>query len=489
MLNSNIEGVMSLMKSGKLSPRDLVEACYKRAEIIKKLNAFITLLNKPNSVKAYPDGKLYGIPIAVKDNFCTSGVRTTCASRMLEDFVPTYSATVVERLKKAGAVIIGKCNMDEFAMGSGTVDSIYGPTKNIWRSDISYSVDGECASLPPDWRIAGGSSGGSAVAVATGACFAALGSDTGGSTRNPASHCGVVGFKPTYSTVSRHGLIPLCNSMDVPGILARTVDDTALVYRVISGRDPLDSTTVEIEDFNQPSFNLTKLRIGVPKEYHPPGLSGEVLKTWEIVSSIFEQNGASVKEVSLPHTPYSISCYSILNQAEVSSNMARYDGLRYGLRKSSGSSVDSLYAESRSNGLGQVVRARILAGNYFLLQRNYDKYFTKALKVRRLIAEDFKNVWKSVDVLLTPTTCTEAPRLSEFLNLDNREQCCREDYCTQPSNLAGCPAISLPVKLSSNGLPLSVQLIAPNFQDYFLLGVSSWLESQVRFPKLDIEDT
>lgn len=461
--------------------------------MIKDLNAFISIQKefRPDKSSNQNTSRLKNIPIAIKDNFCTKGITTTCGSQMLKDFVPPYNATVVEKLSNEGAVIIGKCNLDEFAMGSGTVDSIYGPTKNIWRSNIAYSVNDEEVKLPVDWRIAGGSSGGSAVAVATGAVFAALGSDTGGSARNPAAHCGVVGFKPTYSTVSRHGLIPLVNSMDVPSILARTISDAATVYGIICGRDPFDSTTVDIGKPPENFFpiNPSQIRIGIPMEYHPSGLSEEVLAAWESVASIFEKAGSSVKQVSLPHTKYSISCYSVLNQAEVASNMARYDGLKYGYRANEGASVDSLYAETRATALGQVVKARILAGNYFLLQRNYKKYFEKALKVRRLIVNDFLDVWKSVDILITPTTLTEAPSLSEFCKLDNRQQCSSEDYCTQPCNLAGCPAISVPVRLSVNGLPIGIQLMAPNYNDFFLLAVSNWLEKNISFPKLNIIDT
>ncbi|CAH1404828.1 unnamed protein product [Nezara viridula] len=493
MLLQTIEAVRKQLQNGSLDAAELYRACLRRTELIKDLNAFVSIQKefRPHKWSKQNPSRLNNIPIAIKDNFCTKGIPTTCGSRMLKDFVPPYNATVVEKLFNQGAVIIGKCNLDEFAMGSGTVDSIHGPTKNIWRSNIAYSVNNQEVKLPVDWRIAGGSSGGSAVAVATGTCFAALGSDTGGSARNPAAHCGIVGFKPTYSTVSRHGLVPLVNSMDVPSILARTVSDATTVYGVICGRDPFDSTTVDIDITPEKPYPIdpSQIRIGIPMEYHPSGLSEEVLAAWEMVASIFEKAGSSVKKISLPHTKYSISCYSVLNQAEVASNMARYDGLKYGYRPNEGTSVESLYAEARATALGQVVKARILAGNYFLLQRNYKKYFEKALKVRRLIVNDFLEVWKSVDILITPTTLTEAPSLSEFCKLDNRQQCSSEDYCTQPCNLAGCPAISVPVRLSANGLPIGIQLIAPNYKDFFLLAVSNWLEKNVSFPKLDLIDT
>ncbi|KAL1137680.1 hypothetical protein AAG570_009376, partial [Ranatra chinensis] len=428
------------------------------------------------SFTGQPKSLLDGIPLAVKDNFCAEGITTTCGSSMLKHFVPTYTATVVERLLDAGALLIGKCNLDEFAMGSGTVDSIHGPTKNIWNSNIRYT------------RIAGGSSGGCAVAVASGSCFVALGSDTGGSTRNPASYCGVVGLKPTYSSVSRYGLIPLVNSMDVPGILTRTVEDAAIVYNIISGPDIKDSTTVPgIKKVSlTPEYNPQKIKIGIPLEYFCEGISDEVIETCELVMHILKQGGADLSMVSLPHTGYSVACYSVLNQCEVASNMARYDGLRYGYRANECTSTNKLYSETRKGGFNYVVRGRILAGNFFLLQKNYQQYFEKALQVRRLISNDFKRAWEKVDILLTPTTPSEAPLFDEFLKLDNRAQCSIQDYCTQPANMAGCPAVSLPIKLSKNGMPLSIQLMAPNYNEQGLLSIAQWIEHQVCFPTLKI---
>ncbi|XP_008478370.1 glutamyl-tRNA(Gln) amidotransferase subunit A, mitochondrial [Diaphorina citri] len=313
----------------------------------------------------------------------------------------------------------------------------------------------------------------------------ALGSDTGGSTRNPASYCGVVGFKPTYGTVSRHGLIPLVNSMDVPGILTRTVEDCATVYNVIAGSDHRDPTTVQknISPVTLDQLDLSRLVIGVPEEYKSEHISPEVMDTWESVLKLMAKAGAQVKKVSLPHTQSSIVTYSILNQCEVASNMARYTGLFYGHRVTpSVNSTDQLLAETRKDAFGLVVKSRILAGNYFLLKRNYENYFLKALKVRSLIAQDFLRVWHSgVHALVTPTTLTTAPLVSQYIQLDNREQCSVQDYCTQPANLAGCPAISVPINLSHEKLPVSIQLMAPNFQDGLLLNLAHWLESQVEF--------
>lgn len=391
---------------------------------------------------------------------------------MLKDFVPTYNATVYQRLENAGAILAGKTNMDEFGMGSGSVDSIFGATKNIWSKDLNNP------------SIAGGSSGGSAVAVASGLCSAALGSDTGGSTRNPASYCGVVGFKPTYGLLSRHGLIPLVNSMDVPGIITKTIDDCVDIFNTIAGPDPFDSTTVKkpFKSIALPSdVNVKKLKIGIPKEYNCEGLSTEVLEIWTKIADILEDSGAEVQQISMPYTSSSIFVYSILNQCEVSSNMSRYDGIQYGHRADDESSAEQLYGKTRAEGFNNVVKNRILTGNYFLLRKNYENYFLKALKVRRLISEDFVNAFSTVDLLLTPTTLSDAPLLCDFTQNNNRDQCAVQDFCTQPANMAGVPAISIPIKLSSNGLPLSLQLMGPNFSEEKLLTVAKFIENSVDF--------
>lgn len=341
--------------------------------------------------------------------------------------------------------------------------------------------------------ILGGSSGGSAVAVATGTCYAALGSDTGGSTRNPASYCGLVGLKPTYGLVSRYGLIPLLNSMDVPGILARTVDDAVLILNAIAGPDQADPTTVQREyaPINLcKTIDISNLRIGIPKEYGVQGISEEIEKCWEKVSCLLEEAGANVVPVSLPHTDYSIVCYSVLNRCDVASNLACYDGIEYGHRADEWGSAYELYKRSRSDGFNDVVKGRILVGNYFLLAENYEKYYIKAMKMRRLIAQDFDVLWNNnIDLLLTPTTLTEAPNYDEFVQLDNQTQCLIQDHCTQPANMAGLPAINVPIKLSREGLPLSLQLMAPLFHEQRLLTVAKWIEQTVRFPRLELKDS
>ncbi|EDW58583.1 glutamyl-tRNA(Gln) amidotransferase subunit A, mitochondrial [Drosophila virilis] len=482
--------------NGHLSPLSVAEQALQDASSLKTLNAFVcmatdlALQQAKESAQRYADqrslGSLDGVTIAIKDNFCTSQVPTTCASRMLQDFVPPYDATVCARLREAGAVLLGKTNLDQFAMGAGTVDSIYGPTKNIWSE--SFAAD--------NWRIAGGSSGGSASAVAAGLCYAAIGSDTGGSTRNPASYCGVVGLKPTYGLCSRHGLIPLVNSMDVPGILTRSVSDCVEVLNAIAGPDALDSTTIrqpykklQLPEVEQ--IDLRSLRIGIPKEYHCDALSTEVLETWTKVADLLECAGASVRQVSLPHTAASIFVYSILNQCEVASNMARYDGIEYGHRAADERSTEQLYAQTRAEGFNQVVKTRILTGNFLLLRKNYDHYFEKALRVRRLIAEDFAKVFEAsaaneqVDILLTPTTLSEAPLYKDFAALSNRDQCAVQDFCTQPANMAGIPAVSIPVRLSTAGLPLSLQLMSNSLNEQLLLTVARWIEAQVEFDCLE----
>ncbi|KAH1001447.1 hypothetical protein HUJ04_005467 [Dendroctonus ponderosae] len=467
VLNTNIKNVFRLLTENVVTPKAVIETALSRVKQFENHNAFIAVTESQAKRGAERSQRRYdanqslseldGLPIVVKDNFCTKEVATTCASKMLENFRPTYNATVVERLESAGAVLLGKSNMDQFAMGSGTVDSIYGPSRNIW------GYQDEC-----NFHIAGGSSGGSSIAVATGMCYGAIGSDTGGSTRNPASYCGVVGLKPTYGLVSRWGLIPLVNSMDVPGVLARTVDDCVSILNAIAGFDPKDSTSLtkpyrKIRLPDGKNMSLKGLKVGVPVEYFSELLSPEVHEVWNEVANLLEAEGAEVRQVSMPNTEHSIVCYSILNQCEVASNMARYDGVEFGYRSDDNESTEKLFASSRSFG-------------------NYEKYFNKALKVRRLISNDFHDVWENVQILLTPTTLTTAPLYQDFIQKTNRDQCALQDYCTQPANMAGVPAVSIPIKLSSEGLPISVQLIGRNLSEPMLLAVAKYIEHVVSFP-------
>ncbi|XP_033740158.1 glutamyl-tRNA(Gln) amidotransferase subunit A, mitochondrial-like [Pecten maximus] len=542
MLSLSMKEALIRLKDGSLSAKELCEKCVDRAVKTREINAIITprysqarkqaekaaqtwsRTGKPSTSAR----KLEGLPIVVKDNFCTKGVRTTCASHMLENYVPPYSATVVQRLLDQGAVLMGKSNMDEYGMGSGSVDSIFGPVRNPWQYEFTNtqtSSDGNTSTTNPltpsqssreavgnrgfhksvhseteaedsrdegEWHVAGGSSGGSAAAVAAGVCFGALGSDTGGSTRNPSSYCGVVGLKSSYGLLSRHGLIPLVNSLEVPGIIARSVDDVNTLQNIMAGTDEHDSTTLTDDRFKisdlPDDIDVKHLHIGIPKEYHAPGLSPEVLDYWRRATDMFERAGAKVTEVSLPHTQYSILCYIVLCCCEVASNMARYDGIEFGHRGEHELSTEQLYATSRHEGFNEVVRGRIFAGNYFLLRRNYEQYFLKAQRVRRRIKDDFTRVFdEGVDVLLTPTTLTDAPRYNWFTAADNSTRNEEQDIFTQPVNMAGVPAVSVPVGLSSEGLPIGLQFIGQMFKDKEMLTVAKWYEQQVNFQHLNLD--
>lgn len=502
MLSLTIKEVSLALREGRISPTELCRRCLDR---IKKthLNAYISVTEdlalkqaqeaETRLLQGVPKGPLDGIPFAVKDNFCTENIKTTCASRMLRDYTPPYNATVVQKLLDQGAVLVGKTNMDEFAMGAGSTDGAFGPVRNPWSYAAPYRQQ-TGASPDSDWVIAGGSSGGSAAAVASLTSYLALGSDTGGSTRNPGALCGVVALKPTYGLLSRHGLIPLVNSMDVPGIITRSANDAAIVLGILQGLDRRDSTTIPapspLTELPE-DFDVKDMCIGIPKEYHAPGLSAQTLAQWSHVADMLERGGARVEQVSLPHTQYSIVCYRVLCHAEVASNMARFDGLQYGHRSEVDSSTDALYATTRHEGFNDVVRGRILSGNYFLLKQNYQHYFVKAQKVRRLIANDFKQVFSSgVDMLLTPTTLTDAARYSDFTQEDNQTRSAQEDVFTQPVNIAGLPAVSVPIALSKRGLPIGLQLIGPALQDKRLLSVAQWIEQRVGFPSIsDCEDS
>ncbi|GFQ80311.1 glutamyl-tRNA(Gln) amidotransferase subunit A, mitochondrial [Trichonephila clavata] len=522
ILTLPITKVSQMIKKKILGVTDLCSLCLERINKTKNLNAFITVseniaLEQSSYVQKRINEEVHlsildGIPIAFKDNWSTKNVRTTCASKMLSNYIAPYDATVVEKLCNKGAVMMGKTNLDEFAMGSATVDSYFGPTRNPWRSGLKYKLKKRSRLLynsdnttfnndnvqtnqetldENDFFVAGGSSGGSAVAVASGSCFGAIGSDTGGSTRNPAAFCGIVGLKPTYGLVSRNGLIPLCNSLDVPGILTRTIDDAAVLLNILAGHDFKDSTTVT-QPFSpftiSDDIEVHNLRIGIPEEYGCPGMSSEVINLWKRVADTFENAGAKVTTVSLPHTKFSIMCYSILCCCDVASNFARYDGIRYGHRSAAETTTEHHYAVTRREGFGDVVRERILAGNYFLLKKNYEKYFLQAAKVRRLIYNDFEAVFKDgIDLLLTPVTLSEPVPYSKWILTDNREHNAVEDFCTQPVNMAGLPAVSVPCSLSKSGLPLSLQLIGKPFHEKQMLTAAKWMEQQMDFPILDLE--
>jgi aspartyl-tRNA(Asn)/glutamyl-tRNA(Gln) amidotransferase subunit A len=399
---------------------------------------------------------LAGVPIAIKDAIVTRGLETTCASRMLEGWVPPYDATVVERLRAAGAVITGKANMDEFAMGSSTETSAFGPTRNPWDPE----------------RSPGGSSGGSAAAVATNLCAAALGSDTGGSIRQPAALCGVVGVKPTYGRVSRYGLVAFASSLDQIGPLARSVEDAALVLEAIAGHDPRDATSVgdapplRTDDH----VGVQGLRIGVPREYFAAGLDSDVEAAVRAAIDALARLGALVVEVSLPHSPLAVAAYYLICTAEASANLARFDGIRFGRRAAGGRDLLDMYLRTRAEGFGAEVKRRILLGTYVLSAGYYDAYYAKAQKVRTLICRDFAAAFSSCDLLVGPTSPTAAFRLGEHTS--DPLSLYLADVFTIAVNLAGLPGMSLPCGTTRGGLPIGLQIIAPAFAEARMLGVA-----------------
>jgi aspartyl-tRNA(Asn)/glutamyl-tRNA(Gln) amidotransferase subunit A len=410
-------------------------------------------------------GPLAGIPMAIKDNICTDGIKTTCASKILANFVPPYNATVMHKLHAAGGVMIGKTNMDEFAMGSSTENSAFFTTRNPW--DLE--------------RVPGGSSGGSAAIVAADEAIWALGSDTGGSIRQPAAYCGVVGLKPTYGRVSRYGLIAYASSLDQIGPITKDVTDCALVLNAISGRDPKDSTSVDtpVPDYTQALMNDVKgLKIGVPQEFFVAGMDEEVRTSVMQAVNLLVQLGAVSDEVSLPHTDYAMSAYYVIAPAEASSNLARYDGVSYGYR-GDGDDIVAMYKRTRSEGFGAEVKRRIMLGTYALSSGYYDAYYLKALKVRTLIKQDYDRAFERFDVLVTPTAPSPAFKIGEK-SADPIELYLQDIY-TISVNLAGIPAISIPCGYNREGLPIGLQIIGKAFSEETLLRVAYAFEQNTNF--------
>ncbi|MGC9323285.1 MAG: Asp-tRNA(Asn)/Glu-tRNA(Gln) amidotransferase subunit GatA [Desulfomonilia bacterium] len=397
---------------------------------------------------------LMGLPIAIKDNICTKGLLTTCASRILSNFIPPYDATVVKNLKKRGAIIIGKTNLDEFAMGSTTTTSHIGPTKNPW--DMT--------------RTPGGSSGGSAVAVAAGLCSGALGSDTGGSVRQPASFCGITGLKPTYGSVSRYGLVAFASSLDQIGPMARSARDVAVLFDAIRGYDPRDSTSVEgrYSPITLDGLDMHKVRIGVPDVFFSEGLDQEVNTAVKTAIETLKELGARIVPIDLPTLRYGVAVYYIIAPAEASSNLARYDGVRYGMRREDAADLRQMYSRTRSTGFNDEVKRRIMLGTYALSAGYYDAYYLKASQVRTLIVKDFSRAFSQCDLIAGPTTPVTAFGLDEMV--DDPLSIYLLDVYTIPANLAGLPAISIPCGFDSNTLPIGLQLIAPSFREDTLLG-------------------
>ncbi|MBE6100290.1 MAG: Asp-tRNA(Asn)/Glu-tRNA(Gln) amidotransferase subunit GatA [Anaerovibrio sp.] len=409
---------------------------------------------------------LEGIPGAIKDNICTKGIKTTCASKILQNFVAPYDATVMTKLKAQNPVIIGKANMDEFAMGGSTENSAFQKTGNPWNT--------EC--------VPGGSSGGSAAAVAAGTAVWALGSDTGGSIRQPASFCGVVGMKPTYGRVSRYGLVAYASSLDQIGPITKDVTDCAHILNIISGRDEMDSTSVneEVPDFSKALVEDVKgLKVGIPKEYFVKGMDPDVEKTVREAIDKLKELGAEIVEISLPHTDYAISTYYLISPAEAATNLARYDGVSYGERAEDAADLVEMMTKTRTQYLGEEVKRRIMIGNYALSAGYYDAYYLKALKVRRLIKEDFDKAFEQVDVIVCPTAPTPAYKIGE--KISNPLEMYLQDACTVPLNLAGLPGISVPCGYSSDNMPIGLQIIGKALDEETILRVAYTYEQSQSF--------
>ena len=463
--------LLKLLTDNEVSPKEVAKAYLKRIEAAnKKLNAFIHIdpVEVIRKAKKIKDGKLKGLPIAVKDNFCVRNQLTTCASKILKGFKPPYNATVIDKLENEGAVILGKLNMDEFAFGSSCETSCYGPTRNPWNTNYAP----------------GGSSGGSAASVAARLTPWSLGSDTGGSIRQPASLCGVVGLKPTYGRVSRYGLIAFASSLDQIGPLTQNIEDSALLMNIISGYDKKDTTSVNIAvpDFLK-SFtgDIKGIKIGIPKEYLISGIDPDVKNALAKAIEVLKKLGAHIEEISLPHTEYAVATYYIVAPGEASSNLARFDGMHYGhrtsnLNKSSESALIDMYSKTRGEGFGDEAKRRILLGTYVLSSGYYDAYYLKALKVRTKIAEDFSKAFKNFDCIITPTSPTGAFKIGE--KTSDPLSMYLSDIFTISANLAGIPAMSIPCGFTSSDLPIGLQILGKPFDEEMLFKVAHAYQEQ-----------
>ena len=475
MHRTTITQARELLQNKKISSVQLTEAVFSRIDKVEdKVQAFVHLSrekalqqakNADARIAAGEEAPLLGVPIALKDLICTEGSRTTCSSKILDQFVAPYNATVTEKLNQAGAVIVGKTNMDEFAMGSSNENSHHHPTKNPWSLD----------------RVPGGSSGGSSAAVAAHECVAALGSDTGGSIRQPASFCGVTGLKPTYGRVSRFGLVAFASSLDQIGPLTKTVADAATLMNVIGGKDPRDSTSanVPLPDFTQALQRDVKgMKLGIPKEYFTGGINPAVEKAVQEGIRTLESMGMEAVEVSLPHLDYAVATYYIIACAEASTNLSRYDGVKYGYRTEKSESLVNMYENTREEGFGEEVKRRIILGTFVLSTGYYDAYYLKAQKVRTLIKQDFENALGQCDVIASPVTPYPAFKLGE--KLDDPLQMYLADIYTISANLAGIPAISIPCGFAE-GLPIGLQLTGKHFDEASLITVGHKFQQATDF--------
>ena len=472
--------VKSGLLSKKFSSVEITKCFLERIEKYKNLNAFITVCPEQALESAKQSdqkiangmaGEMEGIPLAIKDLYMTKGIRTTSGSKMLENFIAPYESTVTQKLLNAGSVFLGKTNMDEFAMGSANITSYFGKVVNPWSKDKPL--------------VPGGSSGGSAAAVAGHLCVAATGSDTGGSIRQPAAFSGIVGIKPTYGRCSRYGMIALASSFDQAGPMTKTVRDAAIFLKVIAGYDEKDSTSVNEPVPDYESFvgkSINGMRIGIPKEFHMDGISDEVEQSLQKGIDILKDAGAEIVDISLPYSKYSMAVYYIIQPAEASANLARFDGVRYGFRAEGAKSLDEMYEMTREQGFGDEVKRRILIGTYVLSAGYYDAYYSQALKVQKLIRQDLASAFEKVDAILTPTTPHSAFAFGEeptdpvtmYLN----------DVLTVTANIAGLPGMSIPICLDKLGRPLGLQLLGPRFQEGRLFQIGEVIEKNANFPSL-----
>ncbi|MBI5024044.1 MAG: Asp-tRNA(Asn)/Glu-tRNA(Gln) amidotransferase subunit GatA [Candidatus Omnitrophica bacterium] len=464
--------LLDLLKEKKTTPREILDAVLARIQATDaQIRAYVRLRSNA-AAQEFSNGSATPIPIGIKDNICVTGEPATCCSRILEGFKPPYDATVIQKLKESGAYLIGSTNMDEFAFGSSTENSCYGPTRNPWNKDC----------------VPGGSSGGSAAAVAAREAIWALGSDTGGSIRQPASFCGVVGLKPTYGRVSRYGLIAFASSLDQIGPITRDVEDCALLLGIIAGYDERDSTSADlpVPDYTRALVNDVKgLKIGIPGEYFVEGIDPQVRAAIGAAIEVLKQRGATFHEISLPHTEYAIAAYYIVATAEASSNLARYDGVQYGLRRQPAGTrktpLVDMYEETRDAGLGNEAKRRIMLGTYSLSSGYYDDYYLKGLKVRTLIKQDFDKAFLKLDAIITPTAPTTAFKIGE--KADNPLSMYLSDVYTISANLSGIPAISIPCGFSKERLPIGLQILAKPFDEAMLFRIAYTYEQNTPWHK------
>lgn len=468
------------LKKKEFSSVELTKEYIKAMEDNRPLNAYVletpdlALEQAKASDAKYQNGtngELEGIPLGIKDLFCTKGIRTTACSHILDGFIPQYESSVTSKLLNAGASVLGKLNLDEFAMGGSNETSYYGPVVNPWSKEVKL--------------VAGGSSGGSAASVSAKMCAAATGTDTGGSIRQPSAFCGVTGIKPTYGRCSRYGIIAFASSLDQAGPIAKDVRDCAILLKTMAGYDEKDSTSakVEVPDFEKfLGQDIRGMKVGIPAEYRPDGLNEEIASYWDKGIEMLKSRGAEIVDISLPHTKYALAAYYIIAPAEASSNLARYDGLRYGLRVP-GEHLDNMYINTRTEGFGKEVKRRIMIGTYVLSAGYYDAYYLKAQKVRRLIRDDFMKAFEKCDVILTPTAPTAAFPIGDKSMSENPINMYLNDVFTVSVSLAGLPALSLPIGLSKDGLPLGLQVIGKAFDEVNVFKTAYALEADAKFAR------